>query len=153
MVQLTWRVVMTEKTRKFLRLAEILLIPLIGPVIMFLRGERNDLAAVFLWPLLYCVVGMFISSSRAPRPLDPTDQQLLKLIRRYSNVDVLALFLLCLFEVSMAVLVQAAEAPLSLWAIAFGGLYAAYIAFSLWGDRLRYEANYANKQNQKASGS
>lgn len=127
---------MSRKTQRLLWLSSVLLVPLIGPLIMHLRGDRENLAAVVAWPFLYCIAGLYVSSLRAAHAQHAQDKTLGHDIRWYSAANGLALFLLCLFEFLIAMLVQAPEAPMVLWIIAFAGLYAPYVGFSLWGDHL-----------------
>lgn len=109
------------------------LLPLVGPALLFLcRWGKESLASVIFTPMVYLVIGMYLSWLERPvAPAPGKGKPFARLIRNWHALDLFAQFLLMFFEGAMAAMAQARVTSWPAYLGVFGFLYVPYCLLSV----------------------
>ena len=128
-----------------------LVIPFIAPAILYFSGEREDIEAVFLWPVVNWFICLFFRYLKFPKISRLNRTTIVrKQIWRHSIVVFLAMSFLALFESAMAICIQATDTPAIAWVVVFGGFYLPHIILASMSDRMLRHINVKiNSEDKK----
>jgi hypothetical protein len=131
-------------------LSSTLLVPFIAPAILFLSGEKENVEAVLLWPIINWFVCLLLRYFRFPKvPIEGRIAIIKRKIHSYAILIFFAMSFVALFEAGMAVCIQASDTPPFAWVIVFAVFYLPHITLVLLSERTLGQIKDAVRNDRK----